>query len=50
MDPKLRRRLLDEFEPEIDRLGRLIGRDLTPWLERAKPDRAPARETALTSA
>jgi hypothetical protein len=50
MDRALRRRLLDEFEPEIDRLGSLIGRDLKPWLERVMPDRAPARETALTSA
>ena len=50
MDPQLRRQLLDEFEPEIERLGRLIGRDLSPWLERGTPEAAPARETALTSA
>jgi hypothetical protein len=31
MDPALRRQLLDEFTPEIERLGQLIGRDLTPW-------------------
>ncbi len=35
MDPKLRRRLLDELAPEIEQLGRLIGRDLSGWLERA---------------
>jgi len=31
MDPLLRRQLLDEYTPEIERLGRLIGRDLGPW-------------------
>ena len=50
MDPDVRQRLIGEFEPEIDRLGRLIGRDLSVWLERAQPERGPARETALTSA
>jgi hypothetical protein len=35
MDPALRRRLLDEFRPQIEELGRLIGRDLAPWLEPA---------------
>jgi hypothetical protein len=34
MDPALRRRLLDELAPEIEELGRLIGRDLSAWLER----------------
>jgi hypothetical protein len=34
MDPVLRRNLLDEFTPQIERLGALIGRDLSPWLER----------------
>jgi hypothetical protein len=34
MDPGLRRRLLDEMAPEIEELGRLIGRDLSAWLER----------------
>lgn len=33
MDARLRRDLLDEFSPEIDRLGRLIGRDLSAWHE-----------------
>jgi hypothetical protein len=41
MEPGLRRRLLDEQAPEIERLGRLIGRDLSAWLERS-----PARELA----
>ncbi|MGH7508107.1 MAG: sulfotransferase [Gemmatimonadales bacterium] len=36
MDPALRRRLQAEFAPEVERLGRLIGRDLTAW------SRAPA--------
>lgn len=31
MDPELRRQLLDEFAPEIERLGLLIGRDLSAW-------------------
>ena len=31
MDPQLRRRLLDEFRPEVERLSALIGRDLTHW-------------------
>jgi hypothetical protein len=33
MDPELRRQLLDEFRPEIERLGRLIERDLSAWLQ-----------------
>jgi hypothetical protein len=32
MDPELRRQLLEEFRPEIERLGRLIDRDLSAWL------------------
>jgi hypothetical protein len=49
MDPSLRRRLLDEQAPEIERLGQLIGRDLSSWLERGggtaaptSPERTPA--------
>ena len=35
MDPALRRRLEAEFAPEIERLGRLLGRDLVAlWLEK----------------
>jgi hypothetical protein len=37
MDPALRRRLLDEQAAEIERLGRLIGRDLSAWLEHGEP-------------
>jgi len=33
MNPALRRQLLDEHADEIRRLGRLIGRDLSGWLE-----------------
>jgi hypothetical protein len=33
MDPDLRARLLAEQAPEVERLGRLIGRDLSGWLE-----------------
>jgi hypothetical protein len=48
MDPLLRRRLLDEFTPDIERLGALIGRDLSGWLERdgsAATRPAPAAPT-----
>ena len=31
MDPALRGQLIGEFEPEIDRLAQLIGRDLSAW-------------------
>jgi hypothetical protein len=33
MDPELRRRLKAEFAPEVQRLGALIGRDLSAWSE-----------------
>ena len=33
MDPALRRQLIEEFTPEIQRLGKLIDRDLSAWLE-----------------
>ncbi len=33
MDPGLRRELLDEFRPQIERLASLIDRDLSAWLE-----------------
>jgi len=32
MDPAFRRKLLDEFRPQIEELGRLIERDLSAWL------------------
>jgi hypothetical protein len=31
MDPGLRRRLLDDLAPEIDRLGAMLGRELSAW-------------------
>jgi hypothetical protein len=31
MNPELRRRLAEEFRPEIDSLSELLGRDLTRW-------------------
>ncbi len=31
MDTKLRRRLQKEFEPQVEQLGKLIGRDLSGW-------------------
>ena len=48
MDPDLRRRLLDEFTPEIERLGRLIGRDLSAWLERDGAFPGAVRRPAAT--
>ena len=33
MDPSLRRRLQREFEPKVEQLGKLIGRDLAGWCE-----------------
>ena len=35
MEPALRRRLLEGYRDDIGRTGELIGRDLSPWLERA---------------
>ena len=49
MDPLLRRQLLDEFTPEIDRLARLIGRDLSPWLEREGGSAATVQDSAAPS-
>jgi hypothetical protein len=40
LDPRLRRRLENEFAPEVARLGVLIGRDLSTWSVPAEP---PAR-------
>jgi hypothetical protein len=31
IDPKLRRQLQEEFAPEVARLSKLLGRDLTYW-------------------
>jgi hypothetical protein len=31
LDPQLRRRLTEEMRPEVDRLGGLLGRDLSAW-------------------
>ena len=31
MDPGIRRQLLEEFAPEIHRLGKLLGRDFSDW-------------------
>jgi hypothetical protein len=37
MDPALRSRLRDELRPEIERLGRLIERDLSAWTQPIDP-------------
>jgi hypothetical protein len=50
MDAVLRRRLLDEFTPDIERLGALIGRDLSGWLERDTAAAASAAPAAPTPA
>ncbi|MGH7443618.1 MAG: hypothetical protein ACREKM_02020, partial [Longimicrobiales bacterium] len=31
LDPDLRRALQQELQPEVERLGRLLGRDLSAW-------------------
>lgn len=49
MDPVLRRQLLHEFTPDIERLGRLIGRDLSPWLERDPSTATGTAQSALTN-
>jgi hypothetical protein len=43
MDPDLRRRLTEEFAPEVERLGRMIGRDLSDW---SRVDDSMLREPA----
>lgn len=40
MDPSLRRRLLDEQRPQVEHLGRLIGRDLSHWADDKTSDAA----------
>jgi len=39
MRPGLRRRLQDEFAPEVERLGGLLGRDLSAWTRGDNPSR-----------
>ena len=50
MDPVLRRQLLDEYTPDIERLGKLIGRDLSAWLERDPAVATSAAPAAPTPA
>ena len=38
MDPDLRRRLTEELAPEVERLGTLIGRDLSAWSDPRRVD------------
>ncbi len=38
MDSKLKRRLQKEFEPQVEQLGKLIGRDLSGWCTDLKED------------
>jgi len=50
MDPELRRQLLDEFKPEIERLGRLIDRDLSAWLQPPPERKGQSQAAAPTTA
>ena len=43
IDPDLRRRLSLEFEPEIRRLARVIGRDLSHWMAATPTDATDPR-------
>ncbi len=48
LSPELRRQLREEFAPEVARLGRLIGRDLSGWNEeRAGAATPDAQEAGL---
>lgn len=40
MDPELRRRLQKEFEPEVERLSKLVGRDLSGWCKEVSGESA----------
>ena len=40
MDPELRSRLREELRPEVERLGRLMDRDLSAWTETSAPTSA----------
>ncbi len=42
LDPQLRQRLTSEMAPEIERLGQLIGRDLSAWLATPGAGAGPA--------
>lgn len=53
LDPELRAKLNEEFRPEIEKLGALIGRDLSGWCQNEKsaasvpaPKRPPAVHAA----
>ncbi len=42
LDPDLREQLHREFTPEVERLGELLGRDLTNWTRNTTPTQQPA--------
>jgi hypothetical protein len=50
MDAELRRQLLEEFRPEIERLGRLIDRDLSAWLQPPAEAKGQSQAAAPTTA
>jgi Sulfotransferase domain len=49
LDPELRRRLTEEFAPEVRRLGELIGRDLGAWSRLEGPSSSARDALASTS-
>ena len=40
MDPELRRRLQEDFEPKVERLSKLLGRDLSGWCKESNGEGA----------
>jgi hypothetical protein len=50
MDPVLRRQLIEEFTPEIERLAKLIDRDLSSWTQLPAPESSSDRSVAATPA
>ncbi|MGH7869325.1 MAG: hypothetical protein ACREP9_17230, partial [Candidatus Dormibacteraceae bacterium] len=40
MDTELRRRLQKEFEPKVERLSKLLGRDLSGWCKESNGENA----------
>jgi hypothetical protein len=37
LDNDLRRRMMDFYAPETERLGNMLGRNLSEWLEKSQP-------------
>ena len=43
LSPKTRGEIREHYRPDIDHLGRILGRDLSHWLPLVKPERPTAR-------